>query len=97
MIRLEGVLLRPALSVFTQGFQNYQEQQFKDDKQIITLDFHVIYVNNKKTLSLYIANLTSVIAAVRVAHVKKKPNNINANLKTITHLEKEELNTTDDP
>ncbi len=42
-----------------------------------TVDFKIIYIKNKKTLSLFVSNLTCVDANVKIAHVKRKPNNIN--------------------
>jgi len=57
----------------------------------LTLDFGEIFIQNKKTLSLWISNCSKVSANIRIAHVKKKSgSSLMTDLKTTTKLEKEE-------
>lgn len=59
-------------------------------------DFGVVHINNKKTIALYLSNISKVPGTWKLNHVKPKIKKNIANM-TMTIMEKEDTSRTDDP
>lgn len=86
-IELEGVLLRPYVQLNTSGIEGVEGPS--------VIDFGVVHINNKKTLPIYLSNLSQVPARWKLAYVKY-PMKKNLVKQTMTLLDKEDQDKTDD-
>lgn len=85
---MEGILLRPMLRLNTEGCEG--------KKSIDLLDFGLCHINNFNQKIIYLSNVSKIPAKWKLTYVKYIPKKVIAPA-TITKLEVEEANKTDDP
>ena len=87
-IKLEGVLLRPLITLNTAGFEGSVGSEVQD--------FGIVHINNKKTIAIFLSNASIVPGKWKLNHIKI---NSKKNLSdfTMTQLEQENKSKTDDP
>lgn len=85
---LEGVLVRPTLYLNESGFEGDKVEEIQE--------FGVVHINNAKVKSIYLSNPTKVPAKWKLNYVKY-PTKKTVSDATLTKMEKEDLEKTDDP